>query len=253
MVVSFLTLCLKFRRVVDHARTPGAPLTCTAQVTNTGNVGLSNITFGGHADCTTSEAVLLLPQQQTSCNFSRNSTQDDFEAGSISWSASVSATPRGTNSTQLTASTAGSRLLPQLPKLDIDMVRVVSSDDHNTTSTPVAEANTTVVLLVTATNKGNVHLRNVTLEVPGLTTTLSCPVMELSMLEVDQDMDCMGSFLFNQSTFEEGNRHFTAVGSSSMLNGSVYSEAVAVQIAASPGLQVDVDGLQCSKPSRMCE
>lgn len=223
-------------------------------MTNTGNVRLSNITFGGDANCTKAEAELLSPQAQTTCSFSKNSTQDDFEAGSISWSAWVSAIPLGTNSTQLTANSTDSRVLNQVRQLDVDMVRVVSLDNGTTTTGSVAEANTTVVLLVTASNKGNVHLRNVTLAVPGLTTNLSCPGLELDMeLAVDQRIKCMGSFHFDQDAFEAGSRHFTAVASASMLNSSISSNAVSVHVAASPQLQVNVDALQCTKPSRMCK
>lgn len=228
---------------------PGEYLTCTAKVTNTGNVRLSSIVFTGDANCTAAESELLLPQQFTTCSFSKNSSQDDFEAGSISRTVSVTASPLGTNHTELMADSTYSTSLQQKPHLAVKLVRIVGSEDPMVASARVSRANATVFLLVTASNTGNVRLRNVTLSIPDL--ALSCPSTQL--LEVDRHIECNGSFQFNQDTFEAGNKSFMAEGTASELSSVELSDPVMVEIDASPGLQVDVDANECLKPSRMCE
>lgn len=224
-------------------------LTCTAKLVNNGNVRLENITFSGHANCTEPEVVL--PQHHVPCSFSMISTQDEFENGIISWSVAVTATPLGTNSTQLTATSLGNTTLQQTPQLVLDLVRIAGIGNTTASTAVVSEANTSVVLLVTANNTGNIHLHNVVLEVPGLTSPLSCASTGLTKLEVDQHIQCSGSFMFDQDAFEGGSRTFIASGNATNTSNTTFSQAVAVNVAASPQLQVDVDGLDCTVPLRM--
>lgn len=227
----------------------GEFLYCTAVLYNKGNVRLEDVTFNGDANCSLDATQLLLPDASISCSFSKLSTQDDFEAGSISWTVMAVASALGTNKAVVGAKASGSTKLVINPKMALDVVRIAGNDSN---AGLITQAGTVVQLLVQGTNKGNVNLKNVTLSVPGLTSPLNCS-SGLEVLPPKQHVECTGSFLFTQNTLEAGSRNLTANGAAANLAAGVSSSPVLVQVAAAPQLSLDVQGTNCTKPERLRE
>ena len=229
----------------------GAPLNCTAELLNSGNVRLSNVslsTASSISECSNLPDGLLWPDRSVNCTISIVSTQDDFEAGNMSWAVTATAIPSGTNNTLVTAAASGSVELTASPKLSLSMVR--KATDGSSTATKVSAAGTVVQLVLTATNAGNVALYNLSLSVPGMASSLVC-TGSLSVLHVGDALECSGNITYDQDALEAGTRNFTAIGTAANLAMSVSSEAVTVEVEASPALQLDVDARNCTKPTRL--
>jgi hypothetical protein len=185
------------------------------------------------------------------CTISKASVQYDFETGNMTLAVSATATPSGTTTAQVTGASSAVVELPVRRQLVLNLGRTNGS-------AVVDRAGTIVELTVTASNGGNTHLRGVTITVPGLgmlTCSSSAGAVTLpSDLLVGTEMTCSGSFAFDQDALEAGSRNFSAAGSGSNLGGAgAASNVVAVVVAASPQLQVDVDALNCTRPPRMRE
>lgn len=107
-------------------------------------------------------------------------------------------------------------------------------------------------LVFYAVNSGNVQLRQVNLTVPGV-EGLACndtPATGLTIL-VDQPLTCEGTIVFDQDALERGSRDYVVVGTAANLEHSISSDLVPVRVAAMPQLQLDVDGLNCTKPDKL--
>jgi hypothetical protein len=164
---------------------------------------------------------------------------------------SASAAGSGTNSTQAIDSTSVAVELQIRRELELTLART-------DTTTVVERADAVVHLSLTASNRGNTHLRNVTLEMPGLADVACFSGASIVSLPADLLVGagaivCSGSFAFSQDALEAGSRNFIAAGAGANLGGSAASNTVEVVVAASPGLQLDVDALNCTKPARMRE
>jgi hypothetical protein len=219
-------------------------------VRNTGNVRLSGITITGDGTCTPSDQPLL-PDTSASCIVSKASTQDDFEVGGMTLAVSATATGSGTDHTLATADTSAAAVLPVRRQLGLTLTRTDPT-------TVVDRPDAVVYLSVEAANSGNVHLRNVTVDVPNL-GELVCSIGAGAValptdLLVGSSLVCSGAFSLDQDALEAGSRNFSAAGSGSNLGGAgAASNVVEVVVAASPQLQVDVDALNCTRPPRMRE
>jgi hypothetical protein len=116
-------------------------------------------------------------------------------------------------------------------------------------------AGTSVHFNMTVANLGNVAVRQLNITIAGI--KLFCEGQNMTSavphLAVGQHVACGGSFTFSQDALEAGSRNFTAGGAAANLGGPAASNTVEVVVAASPGLQLDVDALNCTKPSRMRE
>lgn len=222
---------------------------------NTGNVRLSNVSLTGVDSCTFPE--WLLPNKSISCSVVKAAEQADFEQASVLLPVSASASGVGVNTSQASAETSPVVTLWVNRMLSVTLTRQPPVGSNNTAA-PVSEAGTVVSLSVTASNPGNVHLRNVTLDVPGL-GPLSCvngadgitPVALPADVLVDSHVVCTGSFEFSQDVLEAGDKTFTASGTAADLADAATSSAVMITVASSPALAVDVDAPNCTKPSRM--
>jgi hypothetical protein len=226
-------------------------LACTAVVRNTGNVRLSGLSITGDGSCTPDNQPLL-PDATTSCIVTKASSQDDFEAGGMTLAVSASATGSGTNATLASASTTATVELQVRRELELTLART-----DNTTVVDKADA--VAHLSLTAANRGNTHLRNVTLDMPGL-ADVACFIgdtavtLPANLLVGAGTIVCSGAFTFDQDALEGGSRNFSAAGSAANLGGpGAASNSVEVVVAASPGLQLDVDALNCTRAPRMRE
>jgi hypothetical protein len=222
-------------------------LSCTATVRNTGNVRLSSITLTapGGGSCTP-DTPILLPNMTASCTVSQAATQENFENGGMNFAVIATATPSGTTASQVTAEDSAAVTLPVRRQLVLSLART-------DTSSVVDRAGAVVHMTVTASNTGNIHLRNITLSMTDV-GDLTCSSPLGSDLLVDgTSLECSGSFAFSQDALEAGSRTFSAGGAGANLGGPAASNTVEVVVAASPGLQLDVDALNCTKPSRMRE
>jgi hypothetical protein len=194
---------------------------------------------------------MLLPGTTTSCTVTKAATQDNFEAGGMNLAVSAAATPSGTNTTVATADTSEALVLPITRQLVLTLTRTDSTN-------VVDRADAVAHMTLTAGNGGNVHLKSVTVVVPGLDgITCSAGANTVTLpadLLVGSSLTCIGSFAFSQDALEAGSRNFSAAGSASNLGAAgAASNVVEVVVAASPQLQLDVDALNCSRPARMRE
>ncbi|KAF6258162.1 hypothetical protein COO60DRAFT_1639414, partial [Scenedesmus sp. NREL 46B-D3] len=124
-----------------------------------------------------------------------------------------------------------------------DLSPAVVATVANLATGPVTEPLPTISLplmcLVMVTNTGNVGLNSTSISLADLLVGTGTVV-------------CNGTFTFSQDALEAGSRNFSATGSAANLGGAgVASHAVEVVVAASPQLQVDVDALNCTRPTRM--
>jgi hypothetical protein len=228
----------------------GLPLVCPVTVVNNGNVRLNSITIS-EGTCNPPIGVLDL-NQTVSCTVEMASAQDHFEAGNMTLAVTVSAVSNSASLSTITAPVSLTIALPVTRQLVLSMVR---SDN----TTVVDKVDAVVQMTVAASNGGNAHLCDVTLDVPGL-ENLTCtnadgPVaLPADLLVGAGSIVCSGSFAFSQDALEAGSRNFTAGGSAANLGGpGPASNTVEVVVAASPSLQLDVDALNCTKPARMRE
>jgi hypothetical protein len=117
-------------------------------------------------------------------------------------------------------------------------------------------AGTSVHFNLTAVNAGNVAVRQLNLTIPGVEVLCEGHNMSsfVQHLAVNQHVTCGGAVTFDQDALEGGSRNFSAGGSAANLGGpSAASNSVEVVVAVSPGLQLDVDALNCSRAPRMRE
>jgi hypothetical protein len=235
--------------LVVAAATADTLLSCIATVLNTGNVRLGSIsiTATGGSSCTPDNQPLL-PNATTSCTITKAATQDSFEAGGMNLAFSASATPSGTNPSQVTSLDAVEVTLPVRRSMVLTLAR------SDTGSAILDKAGTAVQLTITASNTGNVHLHHITLTVTDLGELACNNHLGSDLLVGGDSLVCSGSFSFDQDALEAGSRNFSAAGSGSNLGGAgAASNVVEVVVAASPQLQVDVDALNCTRPARMRE
>lgn len=122
-------------------------------------------------------------------------------------------------------------------------------------------AGTNVSMVVTASNTGNLILRNSSLTSTstqgGITTGLALNCTQFVDVPVDGQLRCTAVSHFDQDGMELGDRTFDATGESFTL------ETATNQVAASPNwvidvqeatqLIVDVLGAECTRPARMRE
>jgi hypothetical protein len=234
-----------------HFAFAGEPMVCSMSVSNTGNVRLNGIQTSGDASCMFEPVLQPYTASNITCNISKAATQNDFESGNMALSVSAAATPSGTSPAQITAPASVTVPLPVRKQLLLTLSRTDGS-------AVVDRAGSLVQLTVTATNGGNIQMRAIALDVPGL-AALTCSnasdVVTLpTELLVGSSITCSGSFVFSQDALEAGSRNFSAAGSASNLGGAgAASNVVEVVVAASPQLQLDVDALNCTRPPRMRE
>lgn len=164
--------------------------------------------------------------------------------------AEATAAREGTSGYIAHATAEGSVELSQLPALNVTMVRVAGHGSENTTAAPMTAAGDVAAFVVTAINTGNVHLKNVEVLVPGLSTPLKCNDT-LAVLSFGSALKCSGSLQYDQDTFETGLKNFTAIGAASNLATGASSGAIAVEVEATPRLTVAMKAEDCSKPNRM--
>lgn len=94
-------------------------------VTNTGNVRLQDIAVkpsSGTASCTTAATGPIAVGARVYCSFVALTSQDDFEAASISTSLTITAAAAGTNSSLLQSTQVARVALMQLPALTVNLV-----------------------------------------------------------------------------------------------------------------------------------
>jgi hypothetical protein len=213
-------------------------------ITNTGNVRLNSVTIS-EGSCNPPSGLVDLNQTVT-CTVEMASTQDHFEAGNMTLVVTVSAVSNSVNPSIVTVPHSATVALPVTRQLVLSMAR---SDNF----TVVDKADTVVQMTVTASNGGNTHLHNVNLDVPDL-ENLACTnadglvTLPADLLVGAGTIVCSGAFTFDQDALEGGSRNFSAGGSAADLGGpSAASNSVEVVVAASPGLQLDVDALNCTR------
>eukprot|EP00883_Tetradesmus_obliquus_P004983 jgi/Sobl393_1/1538/SZX64938.1 len=242
--------------------TAGTAVTYSFKVYNSGNVKLRSLQLlapalaGNSNDSSIScsyadssswtAASDLAAGASLSCSGSFSFNQDAIEAGDLS----PLVTATADNLAAAVIEPLPAIAVPNTPSLRQLLLTLTRTDSSALVDKPDA----VVHLSVEASNGGNVHLRNVTVDVPNL-GALTCSngagsVTLPADLLVGSSLVCSGSFAFDQDALEAGSRSFSAAGAASSLGGAgAFSNML--EVAASPQLQLDVDALNCSRPARM--
>lgn len=198
----------------------GQQVPYTFQVTNSGNVTLSNVTVSdtvvapsvqSDLSAVTCPVTTLAPGASTTCTATYRATQADLDNGSINDTATAQGTPPGTTTPVPSAPSSASVPVDELPA--IALVKSAS---------PLAAASFTVGQVITyvfvATNTGNVTLTNPTVTEgafsgSGTMSAPSCPTTP--SLAPGAQMVCTATYTVTQADVDAGGvtNDATATGS----------------------------------------
>lgn len=211
----------------------GQPVTYTFTGRNTGNVTVTGVQVSdplaglSGLSCTPAQPATLAPGDSIVCTATRNTTQTDLTAGSVTNTATlVFVEPQGSTITQTSAVTVTGIQLPELS--------LTKQAAPLTFSLPSQQITYTLV----ATNTGNVPLRGVAINDPS--TTLSCPSGSPADLAPGEFLQCTGTITTTQAMVDAGSLTNTAetygTGPRGQLATDTAQEIVAV--TANPTLDV---------------
>ncbi|WP_186317668.1 hypothetical protein [Curtobacterium sp. 9128] len=209
-------------------------------VKNDGNVAVHDLKIGESAD--SCAATDIAAGATVSCTTpTRAVTQDDVDAGSIDDSVSISAFSR------LDVPVAGSGAATVSTSEQNAGAGLVLAPVVKTTGDP--GVGDTVTLSVTASNTGNVTLRDTRIEIGGARgMTVTCPVSIAPGASVECDV--AGSYEVTQADVDHGSVEFTATATSTSPKGvEVEAEARTTQttVAQAPEVSASFSGTIAGK------
>jgi len=204
-------------------------------VKNDGNVAVHDLTIGEAADACAATDIAV--GATVSCTTpARDVTQDDVDAGSIDDSVTISALSR-LDAPVAGAGTATVSTSEQNAGAGLALAPVVK-----TTGDP--GVGDTVTLSVTASNTGNVTLRNTRIVIDGERgMTVTCPASIAPGKSVDCEVE--GSYTVTQADVDHGSVGFTATATSTAPKGNdVEATATTTQttVAQAPAVSATIDG-----------
>jgi|GEM_PF-3281108 len=204
-------------------------------VKNDGNVAVHDLTIGEAADACAATDIAV--GATVSCTTpARDVMQDDVDAGSIDDSVTISALSR-LNAPVAGAGTASVSTSEQNAGAGLTLAPVVK-----TTGDP--GVGDTVTLSVTASNTGNVTLRDTRIVIEGARgMTVTCPVSIAPGKSVDCEVE--GSYTVTQADVDHGSVAFAATATSTAPKGAeVEATATTTQatVAQAPAVSATLSG-----------
>lgn len=174
-------------------------ITYTFAVRNTGNQTVSNVRVNDPLDglsavsCTPiAQGGALAPGASTTCTATREATLADFNAGSVSNTASVSGTsPQGTGVQDSSTAT-------------VTTTRNPSFTATKTADRTQIDAPGTINYQIVITNDGNVTLSNLAVSDPRIAALTCAPVAATGSLDPGQSTTCSGSYIATQADINAG-------------------------------------------------
>lgn len=204
----------------------GDEITYSIEVTNTGNVTLTNVTVSDSSAvlgaCTPAQPATLAPNASMTCSATHIVTQTDVNAGEYT----NTATGRSNQTDPVTDSVT----VNFVPSPSIDVVKTVTPGTY--------EVGDTIPYTITATNTGNVTLTNVTINDPKVVFD-SCDPVQGSSLAPNASMTCSVSHLATQADVDAGSYTNTATGQG-YFGTTPYSDtdSVTVPFTQSPNMSI---------------
>lgn len=219
-------------------RAPGDQVTYSFLVANTGNVtvtgvGIQEGDFSGTGALSAISCpdTTLVPGQQTTCDASYEATQADIDAGSVTNTASATASaPDG--GTVTSAASSATVQATQTPALEIT---------KTADPTTVDAAGQTVTFTFAVTNSGNATLHGIAIDETAFTgsgplSAISCPT---TLLGPGDDVSCTASYVVTQTDMDAGVISNTASATGVDSAGSTVTSKTAqatVAVQARPAL-----------------
>ncbi len=213
--------------------TPGDVIDYTFEVTNTGNVPLTNVTVTDPlVSPIACPQTTLAPGEPMTCTGTYAITQADIDAGVRDNTATV--TGDDPNGDPVTDNGDHSEPLSGIPA--IDLVKDGSLDDGGDGATPGDLINYTFVV----TNIGTLTLNNVTVTDP-LVSPIACPQ---TTLVPGESMACTGSYPISQADIDAGVRDNTATATGDDPNGDPVTDddSHSESLSAPPLIDLVKDG-----------
>ncbi len=209
--------------------TAGSVVSYTFTIENTGNVSVTNLVVSDPKLSTYNCPVTALsPNATTTCTGSYTLTQADVNAGTLTSSATGSATPP-TGPVVSSAPSSTTTTITSAPALTIDKTAGMLSG---------TTAGSTLAYSFVLSNTGNVTLNALSISDPKL-SSYSCPVTSLAP---NSTTSCTGSYTLTQADVDSGEitSAATALGTSPSNNTvSALSGSTTRAISASPALTID--------------
>ncbi len=203
----------------DGVADPGDVIDYTFEVTNTGNVTLTDITVSdpmiATVDCagvtTPPQIASLAPAAMVTCTGSYTITQADVDAGQKDNTATASGQDPGAN--PISDMDSHSETLPQ-PNASLTLVKTGTFNDEG--GDGFADVGETISYSLTVTNTGNVTLSSITVSDPMIATvdcsgTTTPP--QIASLAPAASVICTGSYTITQADVDAGQKDNTATAS----------------------------------------
>lgn len=226
-----------------YACATGVNMTCPVNLTNTGELTLTNVLATTAAPITTDcgTTATLAPGASTQCTLTATAVQDDYDAGTLVLSVASTAGHLGFASRTLGGTLSYSSSISLNHSASMDLVATASGS--------VSKAADTVSYTITATNTGAVRIRDLALAVPAWLSLDSCtPALPGPwIVEPFKQVVCQASYSFSQDFYEAGPLSMVASATTTSLPDVVHSAPAVVTPTYTSGVDVQIG--TCSLPS----
>ena len=216
---------------VTEVNEAGDPVNFSFEVTNDGNVTMSNITVNDPlVGAVTCLVATLAPGTSTTCtaDAAYAATQADIDAGGFTNTAGVLAEdPNGDE-----AGDADSVTTPAPAAPSVNLVKA-------STTTALTEAGQIVPFTFTVTNDGNVTVTNLAIADP-LIGAITCPATTLAP---DASTICTGDYVVTQADVDAGSFLNTAKATADDPNGDETEDTDSVTTPSTPDALLTIDKL----------
>ncbi|THJ06190.1 hypothetical protein E7Z54_06105, partial [Nocardioides sp.] len=234
---------------------PGAQITYSFVVTNTGNVSITGVTVAERSFTGTGSmsaitcpaaAARVAPGTQVTCTAAYTVTQADVDAGSVTNTATATGTPP--SGTPIT-SPPGRVIIPQPPAASLSMVKTADVDR-------LAAVGQKITYSFLVTNTGNVTLRAVAVDEVAFTgsgelSPVTCPAATGSLAPGEQ-ATCTATYTVTQADLDRDSLDNTAAATGTPPSGTPVTsppDTVTVRSTGAASLElakeadaIDVDG-----------
>ncbi len=194
----------------------GETISYTLDVTNTGNVTLTNVDVTDPVitvDCGAFDGILD-PGESVQCTGSYVVTQDDIDAGHRENLALTTGDCPNGSIDCAEDEDDDDEPLPQDPKIQI----VKEGEFQDESGDGFAQVGETISYTLTVTNIGNVTLSNVDVTDPVI--TVDCGAFD-GILDPGESVQCTGSYVVTQADIDAGHRENLALTTGDCPNGSI--------------------------------
>lgn len=207
--------------------TPGENIGYAYVVTNTGNVTLNTLALtDDRIASVTCPTTTLAPQASTTCTGSYTVTQADLDAGSVTNTATATATP------------AQGTLTPVTTQETITAVQTRSLALLKSTSTPsYTSVGATLSYSYLVTNTGNITLTDPVVVTDNRIASVNCPALPAGGLAPTASITCTATYTTTQADLDAG----SVVNVASASSGATVSptSTVTVNAVQTPALGLD--------------